>query len=205
MEQLVVAEERERARTALALVPDEAAVQISQRHVELAAQPGLFSLQELAEAAQPSGDGLRWPRQRPDRSRSSDFVPSWCNGSAGFVHLWLTAERVLGDEGYRELATGAARDAIGPIETGVDLCCGLAGRAYALLALHRTSGDEHWLKEARSLTLRSLQPRLADRPFALSLYKGALGPAVLAAELPAPTTASMPLFESEGWPARSPL
>jgi eukaryotic-like serine/threonine-protein kinase len=84
-------------------------------------------------------------------------------------------------------------------ESGLDLCCGLGGRAYALLALHRASGDEYWLKGARGLVERALRPRVADDPFALSLYKGALGPAVLAAELPTPAVASMPLFEPEGW------
>ncbi len=159
-------------------------------------------LDELAGVAQPSADSLRWPRQQLNgrSARSSDFVPSWCNGSAGFVHLWLAAERVLRDDGYRELASGAARDALGPVESGVDLCCGLSGRAYALLALYRAGGDEYWLREARSLTLRALRPRIADTPFALSLYKGAIGPAVLAAELTTPGAASMPLFESEGWP-----
>jgi hypothetical protein len=157
-------------------------------------------LDELAGSAQRAEDGLRWPRVRQDRAaRASDFVPSWCNGSAGFVHLWLTAERVLGDVGYRELAIGAARDTLGPAESGIDLCCGLAGRGYALLALHRASGDEHWLKEARRLTLRALRPQRTDSPLALSLYKGALGPALLAAELPKPATASMPLFEAECW------
>jgi serine/threonine-protein kinase len=158
-------------------------------------------LDELASAAEPTADGLRWPRLRlDDRSRPADFLPSWCNGSAGFVHLWLTAERVLGDEGYRELAYGAARDALGRVETGVDLCCGLSGRAYALLALHRATGDEVWLREARTLALRALRPRMLDAPFALSLYKGVVGPVVLAEELRAPMSASMPLFESESWP-----
>lgn len=86
------------------------------------------------------------------------------------------------------------------MESGVDLCCGLSGRAYALLALHRASGDEFWLGEARKLALRALRPRLSDAPFALSLYKGALGLAVLAEELREPMTASMPLFEPENWP-----
>ena len=108
-------------------------------------------LDQLASAAEPTAVGLRWPRLRRDgRSRSVDFVPSWCNGTAGFVHLWLIAERVLGDNGYRELACGAAHDALGPVESGIDLCCGLSGRAYALLALHRASGDELWLREARN-------------------------------------------------------
>jgi serine/threonine-protein kinase len=158
-------------------------------------------LDQLASAAEPTAVGLRWPRLRRDgRSRSVDFVPSWCNGTAGFVHLWLIAERVLGDNGYRELASGAAHDALGPVESGIDLCCGLSGRAYALLALHRASGDELWLREARNLALRALRPRMLDTPFALSLYKGAVGPVVLAEELRVPMTASMPLFESEGWP-----
>jgi serine/threonine protein kinase len=158
-------------------------------------------LDQLASAAVPSDNGLRWPRlRRDDPSRPVDFLPSWCNGTAGFVHLWLTAERVVGDKGYRQLACGAARDALGPVESGVDLCCGLSGRAYALLALHRASGDEFWLQEARKLALRALRPRMLDTPFGLSLYKGAVGPAVLAEELKAPMTASMPLFEREGWP-----
>jgi predicted Ser/Thr protein kinase len=167
-----------------------------------AAGSGLAArLDELAGTAEPTPDGLRWPRLRRDRrSRSADFVPSWCNGSAGFVHLWLAAESVLGDKGYRELACGAARDTLGPAETGVDLCCGLSGRAYALLALHRASGDEMWLRDARTLALRALRPGMLDALFAHSLYKGALGPAVLAEELRTPTTASMPLFEPEGWP-----
>jgi len=161
----------------------------------------LARLDQLASAGEPTADGLRWPRLRRDgRSRSGDFVPSWCNGTAGFVHLWLIAERVLGDEGYRELAYGAARDALGPMESGVDLCCGLSGRAYALLALHRASEDEFWLGEARKLAFRALRPRILDAPFALSLYKGAVGPAVLSEELRKPMTASMPLFESENWP-----
>jgi hypothetical protein len=41
---------------------------------------------------------------------------------------------------------------------------------------------------------------MLDTPLGLSLYKGAVGPVVLAQELRAPTTASMPLFEQEGWP-----
>jgi serine/threonine-protein kinase len=158
-------------------------------------------LDELASAAEPTSDGLRWPRLRRDgHSRPADFVPSWCNGTAGFVHLWLIAERVLGDQGYRELAYGAARDALGPVESGADLCCGLSGRAYALLALGRTSGDEFWLQGAKTLALRAFRPRMLESPFAHSLYKGAVGPIVLAEELRMPMTGSMPLFESEGWP-----
>jgi hypothetical protein len=72
-------------------------------------------------------------------------------------------------------------------------------RAGSTSAAGSAVGDEYWLKKARSLTLRALGLRLTGSPLALSLYKGALGTAVLAAELPTPGTASMPLFEAERW------
>jgi hypothetical protein len=65
----------------------------------------------------------------------------------------------------------------------------------------RSGRDELWLQEGRKLALRALRPRMLDTPFGLSLYKGAVGPVVLAEELSAPMTASMPLFEQEGWPS----
>ena len=85
-------------------------------------------LDELASLAEPAGDGLRWPRFSPSQHRQADFVPSSCNGSAGFVHLFCSAGRLLAYAGYRSLAEGAALDALGPAESGIDLCCGRAVR-----------------------------------------------------------------------------
>src|SRR5205085_9046676 len=81
-------------------------------------------LDKLASQAQPVDSGLRWRRLSPAENRPDDFVPGWCNGSAGFALLWLLAERVLHDAGFRPLAEGAALDALGPVESGIDLCCG---------------------------------------------------------------------------------
>ncbi len=164
--------------------------------------PLVSRLDQLADLAEPHADGLRWRRTTGAHApRSSNFLPSWCNGSAGFVHLWLAAERVSGDSQYRALALGAARDASGNVESGSDLCCGLAGRAYAMLAAFRATGDEEWLAGASDMCRRAiLRPGLMSELFPLSLYKGSLGLAVVCAELARPDTASMPLFESEGWP-----
>jgi serine/threonine-protein kinase len=38
----------------------------------------------------------------------------------------------------------------------------------------------------------------------MSLYKGDVGLAVLAADLAAPESACLPLFEAEGWPSGPP-
>lgn len=161
-------------------------------------------IDELAQCAEPSGRGVRWPIRRRDRRVLSEtpLRSSWCNGSAGLVHLWTLADRVFGSAPYAELAALSGWDAWDGEETETSLCCGLAGRAYALLALYRQTGDPGWLRRARLLADRAARDALGA-PLELSLYRGGVGIAVLAAELAHPEEAAMPLFEDEGWP-RSP-
>ncbi len=158
------------------------------------ARPGNLEarLAELGEAAQPWGRGLRW---RWGRST----MPGWCNGSAGFVHLWTLAHRELGDPAFAALAEGATWNAWESPEGGGSLCCGLAGRAYALLNFHRHGGGREWLGRARVLASRAALEieRASERED--SLYKGKIGVALLAADLARPETAVMPFFEEEGW------
>ena len=127
----------------------------------------------------------------------------WCNGSAGFVHVWLLAHAVFGTREYAQLAMGAAwATCDGGENDGSDLCCGYAGRAYALLAIYRHTGQGDWLRRALRLT-RHAVAGLGGYPSELtSLYKSGLGAALLAIELERPELARMPLFEHEGWPAR---
>jgi hypothetical protein len=160
-------------------------------------------LAQLARLAIPSGRGLVWPRELggPD---DGALAATWCNGAAGLVPLWTLAERLLGDGAYLALAEGAAWTAYeGPPAPG-DLCCGLAGRSYALLDLYRHGGAAVWLARARDL---AEQAAIAVRQNALrrdSLYKGEIGVAVLLAELARPDEASMPFYGREPWarPAR---
>jgi predicted Ser/Thr protein kinase len=159
-----------------------------------AARPGNLEerLVELGEMAQPWGRGKRWRWGRIS-------MPGWCNGSAGFVHLWTLAHRELGDPVFAALAEGAAWNAWESPEGGGSLCCGLAGRAYALLNLHRHGGGREWLDRARVLANRAALEieRASERED--SLYKGKIGVALLAADLARPETAVMPFFEEEGW------
>jgi len=128
-------------------------------------------------------------------------MPGWCNGSAGMVHLACIAHRTLGDDRLAELAEVAAWHAWEGGEGPVDLCCGYAGRAYALLELHRQGGSPKWLDRARVLAERAtkIAPQLrSDEHPRHSLYKGELGLVLLIADLAEPRAAAMPMFASEG-------
>ena len=129
-------------------------------------------------------------------------MPGWCNGAAGFVHLWTTAHRLFGDAQFARLAELAAWESWEHRSDAGGLCCGLAGRAYALLKLFRTTGESVWLDRAWQLAARSAgqAPTTGEGQFPDSLYKGEVGLALLAADLEKPAEAFMPFFEPEGWP-----
>jgi serine/threonine-protein kinase len=165
-------------------------------------------LQQLGECAEPVGRGLRWPRDLTPRvNQQGDYMPGWCHGTAGYVFLWRLAHKMLGDPGYLALAEGAAWNTWETAEPIGNLCCGMAGQAYALLNFYRLTGENVWLSRARDVARYAVvaQEESSNQPgyeqFAFrteSLYKGELGIAVLAADLERPEQACMPLFEIEG-------
>lgn len=154
-------------------------------------------LAELAACARPAGRGLRWKWYGEPEGIAA--MPGWCNGSAGMVFLWTLAAEMLGDPAWRSLSEGAAWNAWEAPDAHANLCCGLAGRSYALLNLWRHGGGEEWLRRARALAGRAAREigRSPEPPD--SLYKGEVGVAVLAADLGKPEAAAMPFFEAEGW------
>ena len=165
-------------------------------------------LKQLGECAEPLGRGLRW---QWDLTRSANqpggYMPGWCNGSTGYVFLWTLAHKLLGDSKYLEWAEGAAWNAAEVPSPIGNLCCGMAGQAYALLNLYRHTGETAWLSRARDaaryavVATNEARTRKDYEQFALrpeSLYKGELGIAVLAADLDRPEHARMPLFEVDG-------
>jgi eukaryotic-like serine/threonine-protein kinase len=151
-------------------------------------------LAQLAGLARPEGPGLRWP-WTTDNAAS---MPGWCNGSAGYVHLWTAAHAAFRDDQWADLAERAAWDAY--LTPGIaQLCCGLAGQAYGLLELYRHTGERRWLTAATELAVRAAADAAvasADGYLTGSLHKGELGIAVLAADLTRPEIASMPFFGS---------
>ncbi len=153
-------------------------------------------LAELAELAVPSGRGLQWPWTL---AGGGGFMPGWCNGACGYVFLWTLAHRLLGEPRYLGLAAGAAFESWDSPQPGGTLCCGLAGRSYALLNLYRTTGDGLWLARARDLARRAAKGSPTQEDYPHSLWKGELGLAVLAAGLERPEAARMPMFEPLGY------
>lgn len=159
-------------------------------------------LDQLAELGRPRGRAMFWPTDSRAALLPGALSASWCNGSAGYVPLWTSAHTAFGDERYARLAAAAAWGAhAGDDSAPGDICCGLAGRAYALAAMHRHTGDTGWLARARALGQRAVE-RIRTEPMRRdSLYKGEIGVALLVAELDAVQPAGLPLYEPEGWPA----
>jgi serine/threonine-protein kinase len=162
-------------------------------------------LGELAAAAEPLGRGVRWAQ--PDAPAvptvwAAHDVAGWCNGPAGFALLWIAAHARWRRPAHLALAEMCAWSAWEARTTSADLCCGAAGRAYALLSLYRHTGQPAWLERARALAsaardgLAGARAAL-ERP--LGLFKGEAGLAVLAADLECPETAVFPLFEPDEW------
>lgn len=166
-------------------------------------------LKQLATCADPVGRGARWKLtlDAPGARRGVP-TPGWCNGSAGFVHLWTLAFRVLGEPEFLVLAEQAAWNAWQERWASGVLCCGLAGQAYALLNLYHSTGANEWLQRAQVLADLAATRLVAARgePSDMrpsdgisrwSLYRGDVGVALLAADLEQPDQARMPFFEPE--------
>jgi serine/threonine-protein kinase len=78
----------------------------------------------------------------------------------------------------------------------------LAGRAYALLCLYRSTGELAWLGRARLLAKRAASSPGIPPNRLNSLFHGDIGIAMLAADLELPEFACMPFFEDEHWRTR---
>jgi eukaryotic-like serine/threonine-protein kinase len=149
-------------------------------------------LHELASQRVPRGRGAYWPRTMAGGIQ--DMMAGWCNGAAGHVFTWTAAYDTLRDERWLDLARDAAWNAWEEPLHHADLCCGSAGRAYALLDLYQHTGERKWLSRACHLAghAAGAAPKTSQRAHAL--WKGELGVAVLLADLEDPGEARMPFF-----------
>jgi hypothetical protein len=119
---------------------------------------------------------------------------SWCNGSAGMTLLWLKAYEHSGSAEYLELARAAATFTLGHRDSGpADLCCGLGGRAYACLAMHRFEPGA-WRRHAVALAARATQT--LESPWQHGLLRGYPGLVCLAFDLLDDRPRGFPMVES---------
>lgn len=155
-------------------------------------------LGEIADLGEPWGRGTLW--RWNNYGADNGTMPGWCNGSAGFVQLFTLAHAELKEQRFIESAVGAAWNAWEGGDGNGTLCCGEAGRAYALVTLARHMGeDAQWLARARKLCERAVAAidQNSEKPY--SLFKGRVGVALLVADLDRPEAAAFPFFEDEGW------
>jgi serine/threonine-protein kinase len=155
-------------------------------------------LLELAACAEPFGLGLRWPSERylGQKPSTRNYMSGWCHGTAGYSILWNLAYRILKDQEFSLLAHRAAIYTWEDPDGYPSLCCGLAGRGYALLDHYRSSGDSTWIDRAAILVDRAVDGRSRiPTNMRHSLYKGELGIATLISDLTRPESARFPFFQ----------
>jgi hypothetical protein len=105
-------------------------------------------LEDLAKPVLENGTGLNWPSD----ATSSPKMAFWCHGAAGIARFLLH----LGHVGHQPEAIGLARAAAlvvaeGTRWSGVTQCHGLAGNVECLLDVYQATGEERYLRDARSL------------------------------------------------------
>ena len=100
-------------------------------------------------------DGLvNWPPlpglRLGEGSRDGQIRMQWCHGAPGIV---ATLAHFL-DE-VLAVAGGESTWRAGPLRKGANLCHGTAGNGYAFLALLERTGDERWLRRARTFAMHA--------------------------------------------------
>jgi predicted Ser/Thr protein kinase len=102
-----------------------------------------------------------------------EWEATWCNGASGLVLLFLAAADALRESRHLDHAETAMRIALSTEPHGHDLCCGTAGRIYALGRLGHATGEGSWTRRAER-ELRLLEDGLSALP-PHGLVKGRAG------------------------------
>ncbi|KAL4448123.1 hypothetical protein ABPG75_005342 [Micractinium tetrahymenae] len=152
------------------------------------------------------GQGGHYPTQMgPWRDREP--LVHWCHGATGAVFLFCQAAASLGPQAGAPYLAAAQRAGQsvwerGLLKKGPGCCHGVSGSVYALLRLHKATGDARWLH--RALQFAAFMEgrefiegaRTPDHP--LSLFEGGAARLCLLADLAGgPQSAAFPMFEVE--------
>ena len=119
-----------------------------------------------------------WP-SRADSDPAKPPSVQWCHGAPGMVTslAGIPVGLVPGLDDLL-LQAGELTWRAGPVAKGVGLCHGTAGNGYALLALHRRTGDPSWLARARTFAMAAVGQYEAirrEQPVWCSLWTGDVG------------------------------
>jgi lantibiotic modifying enzyme len=138
-------------------------------------------VETLAAAAVVEDGAANWPPSAGQDlvGRDGQIRLQWCHGAPGIVTTaisYLPLDLVL--------AGAEATWRAGPHgpEKGAGICHGTAGNGYALLKTFERTGDELWLERARRFAVHALEQVERAGPFRYSLFSGAFGVALFAAD-----------------------
>jgi hypothetical protein len=138
------------------------------------------------------------------RTQSEPFdlsTQGWCNGAGGMVHLWMAAYAWRPDPAYAARARACGLRLLTATPSGgADLCCGAAGRSYALLALDALEPHNAWRDAAVDAGVRAME---IDGPWPNGVLNGFPGLVMLAWDLEQERGRGFPLVGS-GYPIVSP-
>lgn len=152
----------------------------------------LTRMEELIGCAVEDNNSIYWPHSLSNKMGWH----GWCNGSAGHVFLWLLCYQYFKDEKFLQIAEGLSNHFNAqPHGNNCNLCCGMAGQAYAMLALYKVTGDTRHLETVQGIKRMLLRNLSSSQLRNNSLYKGEVGLGVLFSESENPAFALMPLFE----------
>jgi hypothetical protein len=124
---------------------------------------------------------------------STEMRRSWCNGSAGLALLMTIAYERTGTARYLAVARAHAREAAASDLAAGSLCCGLTGRAHALLAVDRIDPDGPWRRRAHELAALAAERARSEHP--KGLFRGNPGLVCLAIDLLEQLPPRFPLVE----------
>ncbi|KII70193.1 LanC-like protein 1 [Thelohanellus kitauei] len=150
---------------------------------------------ELFKNLFPSGN---LPSSYPPRR---DELVQWCHGGPGAIFLALRCYKTFQDESYHHFATKMAEDTWerGLLRKGSGLCHGVAGNAYAFLAIYNCTKNNKYLNYAfmfaKWIVQREEKFHLsASRKY--SLYEGLAGALYFLCDLYKPSQALFPGFQT---------
>lgn len=148
-------------------------------------------IDELMACAVKKDHLIYWPLSQANKNS----WPGWCNGNAGHIFLLVLLYKHFNDAKFLNLAEALSNGIINLPHYNNNLCCGLSGMAYSMMALYKITGDKKYL-EAVQKTKQSIIKNIASpMDDNNSLYKGEVGLGLLFCESAIPDLARMPLFE----------
>lgn len=159
----------------------------------------------IEELVQPSVEymlSLRFPSGNCPSSVGSstgDKLVHWCHGAPGWIHMFIMAYKAFSEDRYHQAALdcGEVIWRRGLLKKGYGICHGVAGNAYAFLALYQLTGDPKHLHRAVKFaewcgSYGDHGCRQPDTPF--SLFEGVAGTVHFLVDLLDPMKAKFPAF-----------